>query len=124
MKVYRNLMNRVLESSTSPIEPQPGMRATVTFYFVRHACTVSAVLPEFIFLRRDKAIRTDGNNQNDSQSYAYEPDPDGETYIFKKNKDGYWREVVFNKKTSRFRFVYFGKGLILDDRDEYYDYDF
>jgi hypothetical protein len=124
MKVYGNLMNRLLESSASPIEPLVGMGATVTLYSDRHACTVIAVLGEFIFLRRDKTIRIDGNNQSDSQSYRYEPDPDGEIYIFKKNKDGYWREVVFNKKTSRFRFVYFGKGLVLDDRDEYYDYDF
>jgi hypothetical protein len=123
MKIYGNLMNRLLESSASP-EPLVGMGATVTLYSDRHACTVTHVEAGFIFLRRDKAIRTDVNNQSDSQSYRYEPDPDGETYRFRKNKDGYWREVVFNKETSRFRLAGGGKGLVLGERDEYYDYDF
>jgi hypothetical protein len=113
-----------LLESARPIEPREGMGATVTLYSDRHACTVTHVEPGFIFLRRDKAIRTDGNNQSDSQSYRYEPDPDGEIYRFRKNKRGYWQEVVFNKETSRFRFAGGGKGLVLGERDEYYDYGF
>ena len=111
---------------TRKIDPQIGMGATVCGYSDRHACTIIGIdQPRgIVHLRQDKATRTDSYGMSDSQEYSYEADENGKLYSFKyfpkKNK---WFEVEFNPKTNRF--IKSGTmGLVLGERDEYYDFSF
>ena len=107
--LYGLLQNRLMEASAQP-EPKVGMGATVVMYSDRHAATIIKVTPCTVTVQRDKAKRTDQNGMSESQSYAYEPDPKGDVTVFRKTKRG-WRGPM-------------NRGLVIGDRDEYYDYSF
>ncbi len=111
---------------TRKVDPQIGMGATVCGHTDRHACTVVGIdQPRgLVHVRQDTATRSDNYGMSDMQDYDYTPNPDGREYSFKffpnKNK---WSEVEFNPKTKRF--IKSGSmGLILGQRDEYYDFSF
>jgi len=103
-----NLMNRLMERGKNP-EPEIGMGCTELMYSDRHAYTIIKMTRCTITVQRDKATRTDHNGMSDSQSYSYEPDPNGMTKVVRKTKRGW------SCHGTRFR---------LGDRDEYYDYSF
>lgn len=92
--------------------PAVGLGATVHSGGDRRAYTVIAVSKSGrkVTLRRDKATRTDSKGMSESQSWWYEPNPEGETRIAYRQQDGSYR--VEN------HLVTFGK------RDEYYDFPF
>jgi len=123
MQLYGNLFNRIMESPRST-EPHVGMGATLTMYTDRRAGTVIDVGPKYITVQCDKATRSDSNGMSECQSYTYAPNSSGAVYCFKRDTTGRWREVTRNPETNRYRLVPGGCGLLLGDRDEYYDFSF
>jgi hypothetical protein len=112
MKIFGNLQNRIMESC-KPITPEVGMGCTLCFYSDREAGTVIAVhTPRKITVQIDKATRTDKNGMCENQYYAYEPDPTGATYVVTLRKNGRW--VIAKDHT----------GVLLGQRDKYYDFGF
>jgi hypothetical protein len=116
------LFNRLMETSKQP-HPEVGMGATIIMYTDRRAATV-AVLDlaggrgeiKSIFVREDKAIRTDGNKMSESQSYRYEPDPTAPLQQFTLRRNGCWVRKGESSKE--------GTTLMLGNRDAYHDYSF
>ena len=119
MRIYGNLMNRVAESAKPP-EPVIGMGATLCYYSDRHAATVIEVgqknRVKYVVVRQDTARRTDTNGQSESQTYQYEPNPDGAEYKFTLRKNGRYVQAGSSMKN--------GTGLLLGVREEYYDFGF
>ena len=125
MRVYGNLMNRLMESAKQT-EPEVGMGATITMHSDRYAVTIVGVelfksgpnkgKASRIQVQRDDAVRADKNGMSESQEYTYTPNPKAQKQTFTVRRDGSWREAgsVGND----------GSGLIIGDRDEYYDYSF
>lgn len=113
-----SLMNHLMSGSEGPA-PEVGMGATVLHWTDRSACTVEYVSPDKreLWVRYDTAIRTDSHGMSDSQSYRYEPNPQGILRAFFLTAEG-WREG----RTRRGR----GKGgaLLLGVRQHYHDYSF
>jgi hypothetical protein len=120
MRVYGNIMNRIAESCKQTT-PEVGMGATITMHSDRHAATIVAIEVfksgpkkgsiSKIQVQQDKATRTDKNGMSESQDYAYTPNPDAAIQTFSQRKDGSWRDSG-------------GSGLVIGDRDEYYDFSF
>jgi hypothetical protein len=124
MKVYGNLMNRLMEGK-QPVEPEVGMGATMTSYSDRHAGTIIEKLANgVIAVQEDKAKRIDNNGMSDSQSYEYTANPNGAISYFRKNKDGRWVQVYLNSATGRWKIFDGGNGLRLGERDKFYDFSF
>lgn len=111
MRAFGNLTNRMMEGAETA-EPFVGMGATECLWSDRHAYTVIRIKSKCrLIVQRDNAIRTDGNEMSDSQSYRYEPDPEGYTVELIKTKHG-WKQLGGGS--------YFTLGV----RDEYFDYSF
>lgn len=116
MRMSGNLINRIMESSTSPT-PEIGMGVTECCHSDRHAYTILEIFsPCKITVQRDTAIRTDKHGMSDAQSYRYERNAAGETKVLTKRRDGSWREAGVSKGDSN--------GFLLGHRDEHYDYSF
>lgn len=125
MRVFGNLMSRIAESCKQAT-PEVGMGATITGYTDRHAATIVAIgvfksgpnkgKPSKVVVQQDNAKRADKNGMSESQEYTYTPNPKAQKQTFTVRRDGSWREAgsVGND----------GYGLIIGDRDEYYDYSF
>lgn len=116
---HGSLINCLADNTPVKADPKVGDGATVVAWSDRHAATVTDVRKTasgklVVTVQADKATRTDGNGMSDSQSYSYEPDPNGRTYTFSQRKDGVLREKGSNG----------GYTLWLGCRDEYYDYSF
>lgn len=94
--------------------PVVGMGATVLMWTDRHAGTVGWVSASGhkLVVQEDKATRVDTNGMSDSQSYSFEPDPDGRTFVFTRRRDGKYRE-----KGGR-------TGLLLGHREKFHDFSF
>lgn len=121
-----NLMSEVGMAQTANKDPQIGMGATLCMYSDRHAGTVISFdrQKKIIVIQRDEAIRTDKYGMSDMQEYEYKPNPNGGMYTFKFGKDNRWHEYVTNQSTGRLNKAKGGCGLILGERDEYYDFSF
>lgn len=112
---HGSFVNMVYDRSAPP-EPEVGMGATILMWSDRYAATVVEVRRfksgqragqvAAVKVQEDKATRTDGHGMSDSQSYSYEPAPDGPVREFKVSRDG--------------RF----KGLLVGKRDHHHDYSF
>ena len=111
MRLYGGLMNRIGEHTKSPA-PEVGMGATLYFYSDRTAATVIRVSDsgKTVWLREDKAIRTDGLGMTDAQSYRFEPNPNGREFRARLRKNGTWRTG--------------GTGVSLGARSAYHDFSF
>lgn len=109
-------------------EPEHDMGATIMCWTDRHAATiinVTKLATTVIWVREDKAKRTDKNGLSESQSYDYAPDPAGRLYTFRQRADGSWEQVVVNAKTGRLNKVEGGgHGLRIGSRDHYHDFSF
>jgi hypothetical protein len=103
-----NLDSWVQVHSAQPV-PKIGEGATVILWTDRYAGTITKVSPCRIHVQRDIVVREDTRGMSESQEYTYSPDPEGATYIFRKTKRG-WTCGSF--------------GLLIGERDEYYDYSF
>lgn len=110
-----SLMNHVYSRTVvEGAEIKPGTGVTILLWTDRHAGTIESVSPsgKTITVREDTATRTDANGMSESQTYRFEPNPNGVLRTFRKQKDGGFREK--NK----------GAGLLIGARDEYYDFSF
>lgn len=112
---YGSLINRMYDQQgEAPV--QVGMGATILMWSDRRAGTIievqrfrsgpNAGKPRIIIVQEDNAKRTDKLGMSDSQSYEYEPNPNGIKHRFNARKDGTF------------------KGLLIGRREEYYDYSF
>lgn len=120
MKVYGNLINRIMESAAMP-KPYIGMGATVCSFSDRSAWTVIAYVGDILTIQEDFAIRTDSDGMSDSQRYLYVANPEGRRYFYRW-KDGRWRGARRNDKG---RFVLCeGDNLSLGHRSAYHDFSF
>lgn len=109
-------------------DPVEGMGATVLSWTDRHAVTiinVTKLASTVIYVREDKATRTDSNGMSECQSYSFEPNPTGRLWTFRQTKTGAWEEVTVNQKTGRFNKAEGGGyGLRIGERSKYHDYSF
>jgi len=94
--------------------PAVGDGVTMCFFSDRHACTVIKRTAKTVTVQRDKATRSDGNGMSDAQSYEYERDPGGATYVFSLRKNGTWRQRGDSDRGTR----------LVAGRREYYDFSF
>ena len=115
-----SLINSVL-ANAGPA-PEVGMAATLLSWTDRHPATVIEVTPTYIVVQEDKATRTDRNAISECQQYEYERDEGGNTYTFKRGKNG-WSEARWNAETDRLNKID-GYGLTLGRRERYYDFSF
>jgi hypothetical protein len=94
--------------------PEVGDGATVVYWTDRVAATVVEVSKtgHRVTVREDHAIRTDTNGMSDAQSYRYEPNSNGRTYVATRRKNGSYRVTGTEMR------VLFG------GRTHYHDYSF
>jgi len=101
-------MTHVSNPSVNPllVVPVVGMGATICHWTDRSglrgstrsawihmgaACTIIAVLStKKVVVQEDHAKRTDSNGMSESQTYAYERNPEGSTYTFTLRANGRW----------------------------------
>ena len=112
MAQYGNLLHQIV-STKSEKTPVVGMGVTVLLWSDRHAGTITRVSPsaKTFWFRDDKATRTDNLGMTDSgQKYSYEPNPNAPEQKAILTKKG-WKVVK-------------GTKILLDVRDEHYDFSF
>jgi hypothetical protein len=112
-----SLINHVLSSTNSPA-PIVGEAATVLHWSDRSPATVVAydAAKQIVTLREDNATCTNF----EMQDYTYEASETGATYEFKREKNGSWVQVFFNRTTGRW-IKSKGPGLIIGRREKYRD---
>lgn len=113
MKLGRDtgsLVNHLLTSNRPDFPATVGDGATICYWTDRSAATVVKVTRTQVHVQEDAAIRTDANGMSESQSYRYEPRPEGPVIVFRKTKRG-WRAAR-------------GGSLVLGVRNAYHDYSF
>ena len=110
-----SIINTIMHVTKSE-EPQVGMGATVLAWTDRYAGTIVEVKHtqagkvKEVVVQEDKATRTDGFGMSDSQTYAYEADPQGRLfsiYYFKgevSKRSGYGLAVGIRRKYHDFSF--------------------
>lgn len=107
-----SLINHVLTSGGQR-QPQVGDGATICGWTDRHAATIVKVTPTQIHVQQDfakRVLQPGEHAMSESQTYEYTPNPNASIIVFRKTKRGYHSSQ--------------GTGLIVGNRDEYYDYNF
>lgn len=112
---YGNLNSAIMASYRQP-EPVVGMGCTMLHGRDRSPGTVIAVNGKRITVQADKYTRTDNNGMSESQSYAFERDPAGNTTIYRLRKNGQWIE---DGQPMRH-----GYAVSLGERERFYDFSF
>lgn len=109
-----SLQNLLYDNAINEVAVEVGMGATVVSWTDRHAGTVIEVNASGsrIVVQEDTATRTDGNGMSDSQSYTFERNENGRTWVATRRKDGSYRLV--GGKTR----------VLLGHRDKYFDFCF
>jgi hypothetical protein len=112
-----SMINLLMGNHQSAL-PEMGTGATVLGWTDRHAATVIAVSKNGmqITVQQDTATRTDDNGMSESQSYSYEPNPNGFKSRYSLRSNGQWVRVGSSTKN--------GARLCLGIRREYHDYSF
>jgi hypothetical protein len=112
-----SLVNHVL-SSYNGVAPIEGEAATVLMWSDRAPATVTHwdAQKQIVSLREDKSICTNF----EQQTYTYERNDLGATYNFRREKNGSWVQVFFNRTTGRW-LKSKGPGLIIGRREKYCD---
>ena len=122
-----SLTNHILSRATiGQPEPVEGMGATILAWTDRYPGTiinVTKISQTVVYVREDKATRTDNNGMSESQTYSYEANPNGRLWTFRQTKSGGWEELTVNPKTGRFNKVD-GCGLRIGERAKYNDFSF
>jgi len=118
-----SLINHVMSSGSVADEGVTvGMGATVLHWTDRDGATVIGWDGKTVTVQEDTATRVDGNGMSDAQRYEYAPCPAGPVYRFRRNRRGYWCQVV-RGDSGRWRMVK-GLGLSLGSRQSHYDFSF
>jgi hypothetical protein len=117
--VVNHIMSRQTEGQP---EPEIGMGATLLGWTDRYAATIVKVEGDVITVQEDLAQRTDGNGVSESQTYSYEPDPNGMIHRY-RFRNGAWEAVQRNERTGRWD-RRDGYGLMLGVRRHYYDFSY
>jgi len=104
-------------------EPTVGMGVTMLSWSDRHAGTIVEVnmKKRYIAITEDDATRIDNNGISESQQYEYTTRLDGHITYYRKDRSGEWRKCYYNENK---RLVFGCGGLILGERDKYYDFTF
>lgn len=109
-------MMNLLRGNSKPLEPEIGMGVTYLGWTDRHPYTVIKVIsPTRIVIQADSYKRVDKNGQSESQQYLFTPNPKGEVITLSKRKDGRWREVGKDLRSSIYQ---------IGERSKYHDYSF
>lgn len=132
---FGNMMNAVYSANAPDLKPVIGMGATQLLWSDRVANTIVAVeeltgkrYSHLIHLRRDKATRIDDGGMSDAQAYSYLPgDPQRPTVPYARmRKSGAWIRVVHAEGSGKLVSFFEGASnvnqLVLDTRNEYYDF--
>lgn len=97
--------------------PKVGDGATYLMYSDRRPFTIIGIKYSkagkvmSVTVKEDRAIRTDKNGMSESQTYIFEPNPNGIEYTLTRRKTGRW--IITGQKHGDF---------LLGHRDSYYDY--
>lgn len=102
------MFNQIMANALQP-EPVIGDGATILHFSDRRAATIVAVTKNTITVQEDLATRIDNNGMSEMQEYKYDRNLNGPVWVFRKTKTGY--------KSS-------GRGLLIGQRCEYFDYAF
>lgn len=113
MRVYGDLMNRIMENTLSPI-PEVGMGATEYQHSDRHPLTVAWVAKngKSVILTSDKWRVTSGSMQDGSAKFGFTSDMSvehGQLATLRKNGSWRWK----GQSTAK------GSGLVLGRREKY-----
>jgi hypothetical protein len=124
LKPTYNLHSNLGIQVTAHRKPSINEGATICYAKDRHAGTVVAYdhIRKIVTVQQDKATRIDNNGMSDSQDYRYETDENGALYHF-KFKNGKWVEVMKSDK-GRWKQMRSSNGIIIGERDEFYDFTF
>jgi len=121
--LINHVMSREVTEDGKPVAPFAGMPATILLWSDRDPATVISFDGKILKVQEDNAVRIDCNGMSESQNYEYSENEDGSIYCFRRDKRGFWKEVVFNSETKRYNKTD-GAGLRLGEREKYYDYSF
>lgn len=125
-----SLVNHVMtHGATHAHDIEVNTGATICLYTDRHAGTIIKTFnhgkSSFIVWQRDTAVRVDNNGLSDAQKFEYKSDPNGSTRTFRYDeKKEMWREVIRDEHSGRWRLTGSSTGIILNSRDEYFDFSF
>lgn len=111
-----------LYARTDSEPPYVGMPATLLMWTDRSPATVVDVnmKKRCVVVQEDDYKRTDSNGYCESQEYEYTRNPQATCHIFRKNKKGQWVLHRLNLETNRL-VQSPGYGLLLGQREKYYD---
>lgn len=115
-----SLINHMM-SRVNGIAPIAGEAATILHWSDRDPATVVSYdeAKQIVALQEDRAICTDFEQQN----YTYERNETGATFHFRREKNGSWVQVFFNRTTGRW-IKSKGMGLTIGRREKYRDRSF
>lgn len=105
-------------------EPEVGMPATILHWTDRSPATIVSVETVgnalIIGAQDDLYQRTDKNGFSETQTYDYSPNPNGHIQYFRRDKNGFWKQVRKNAETGRWNKSE-GSGIRLGVREKYWD---
>jgi len=114
----------MIQDGVATFEPAVGMGVTILMWTDRKAATIVEVdrfksgpkkgQVKTVVIVRDIVTRVDNNGMSDSQTYTYEPDPNGYREHWTIRKDGRFRQSGYVD----------GNTLRIGSRDYYHDYSF
>lgn len=101
-----------------PIVPSIGTPVTLAWWSDNDPATIIAVSAngKRITVQADIATRVDGNGMSDCQTYEYERDPEGRTYVFSQRKNGRWYLIGQEMRSTPVCHI--------GSRRKYYDFSF
>lgn len=115
-----SLVNLLYAGMTNQPVPEIGMGATVLAWTDRYAGTIIDIgLDGSITVQIDKWARTDKLGMTDSgQSYVFERDPDGATYVFNPVRRGKAKGQLREGGRKD------GYAVLVGRREKYHDFSF
>jgi hypothetical protein len=108
----------LMEINPTPTAPTVGTPVTLCYWSDNYPGTVIAVSEsgKRITVQEDRATRVDDNGMSESQTWEYERDPEGATYVFSQRKNGRWYLVGQEMHTT--------PSCHVGSRRKYYDFSF
>ena len=81
--------------SKNNIEPEIGMGVTICYWSDRVAATIidMSASKKTLVIQEDIATRVDNNGMSDMQDWVHSTNPNGQTHIVTKRKDGSFKLI-------------------------------